>query len=351
MSSVERRRIDHLHDKLGSLLARGLASRKLNKWAAVTQFRMTQLSTSETFGLSPREQEAIKRAYFHAHGKVEREADKLLSMHGIVVPPPVSPGTDGDGDQRVDRGSGPNGDDPLSGQLVMDAVEGELALSSLDAFANGFDRGILGAELFSRDPEGYVDAAVDLSVRWAHRVQSEPNPPSPYPQSVQDFFEWMSPKYLSDPELYVSTVINGYLYAGAEEWEGLDVERLVRLAADGHAVADRETDAEFAEVDKWHFNTALALLTHHKSHPSGRVPGFESLHSYLVGQPTWLRLERLEESLWIPAWIDIESQMSYVAPGDRDIFRAMHAKAWYFGMVVGSLAAVGCIIEPVELPD
>ncbi len=79
----EWQRVDLLMDKFAQLLGRGLTSRKLEKWASVVHFRMTQLSTVEGFGLPEHEVASIKRAYFHAHGKAEREADKILVRNGI----------------------------------------------------------------------------------------------------------------------------------------------------------------------------------------------------------------------------------------------------------------------------
>lgn len=83
--SAELRRIDHLLKKFEVLLARRLTARKLEKWTAVVHLRMTQLATTPSFSLSPSEVAQIKRAYFHAHGKAEREADKILAQHRIVV--------------------------------------------------------------------------------------------------------------------------------------------------------------------------------------------------------------------------------------------------------------------------
>jgi len=71
--------------KFATLLQHGVASRKLEKWASVMNFRATQLGTTDTFGLSPAEISKIKGAYFHAHGKAEREADTILSRNGVVV--------------------------------------------------------------------------------------------------------------------------------------------------------------------------------------------------------------------------------------------------------------------------
>jgi len=85
----ELQRIDGLITKFELLASRGLVTRKLDKWAAVVHFRMTQLATAQGFAFSSREVTKIKGAYFHAHGKAEREADKILERQGVSTASPA----------------------------------------------------------------------------------------------------------------------------------------------------------------------------------------------------------------------------------------------------------------------
>jgi hypothetical protein len=87
----ELRQIDHLMDKFAALLARGLVTRKLGRWASVVHFRATQLATADGFAFSAREVAKIKGAYWHAYRRAAREADKILARNGLTVDPSDAP--------------------------------------------------------------------------------------------------------------------------------------------------------------------------------------------------------------------------------------------------------------------
>jgi hypothetical protein len=85
-SERELERVDALMDTfLHQLIPRGLTSRKHERWLSVMNFRATQLSTVDSFGLSPREVEKIKKTYVHAFMKVEKETQKILREHGLQL--------------------------------------------------------------------------------------------------------------------------------------------------------------------------------------------------------------------------------------------------------------------------
>jgi hypothetical protein len=88
-SASELAHIDGLMEKFSVLFTHGVVSRKLDKWASVMNFRATQLVTADQFALSARDVAQVKKAYFHAHGKAEKEADKLLNHHGLEPSQPA----------------------------------------------------------------------------------------------------------------------------------------------------------------------------------------------------------------------------------------------------------------------
>jgi hypothetical protein len=245
----ELQRIDLLMEKFGLLLERGLTTRKLEKWASVVHFRMTQLSTVDGFGFSQREVNKIKGAYLHAHGKAEREADQILSRHAITVRPAAASTAE------------PHGEPGHHARLSAALLE-------------------------SKGEEAYVDAALALL---------EPGQRPTIPEWAADLMDSLFPLMIPDQAgerwglALVEQAITAFSLVAGEEWTTLDHDRVqAYLDAGLPIMCEGEHGAgppPTLSNDNACARCAAGMLDRHEA-----ARPLRDLFVYLREQPGWQRL-------------------------------------------------------------
>jgi hypothetical protein len=186
-------------------------------------------------------------------------------------------------------------------------------------------RGRLSAELWENDPseEAYLTEALQIDLEWATALR-EMRSPEIIPQPAAWWIENMLTRIqFWDMNEIASAPESAYVLSEAETWTELDPAEVDHLI---DAVAAPKRFSDFTSPTVRQSFAVIGVIRNHLESPAP-VPEAQSLYEYVVGQPSYRRLDCVRD------WTEALNNTALPAMTDEqhDIYERSFRKAWHLG--------------------
>jgi len=187
-------------------------------------------------------------------------------------------------------------------------------------------RGRLSAELWDSDPseQAYLDEAIQINLDWVgalHEMRSPDLVPRPAAWWIENLLTKI--QYWDMNEVAVAPE-NGYVLSEAETWVELDATEVDRLIDSVAEAAAPRHSSDFSSLTVRQIFAVLGVI---RLKP---VPETEPIYEYIVGQPSYRRLDCVRDhteilnSVFLPEMTDDQ----------REIYEHSFQKAWHLGVAL-----------------
>jgi hypothetical protein len=196
------------------------------------------------------------------------------------------------------------------------------------AASRGEARTTLSAELWESDPseEAYLTEALQIDLEWATALR-EMRSPEIIPQPAAWWIENMLTRIqFWDMNEIASAPESAYVLSEAETWTELDPAEVDRLIGAAGAAAAPKRSSDFTSPAVRQSFVVIGVIQNHLESPAP-VPEAEPLYEYIVGQPSYGRLDCVRDytetlnNAFLPEMTDEQ----------HAIYERSFRKAWHLG--------------------